>query len=193
MTPEHVVGLRERAAQGEDLRKLACEFGVTYYAALSAVRGKTYAGAPGPITPPARIEHGQSRTPEYQVWLSMVRRCEEIGRRDYARYGGRGIRVCPRWRESFPVFLSDLGARPSPTHSIDRIDPDGNYEPSNVRWATDAEQRRNKRTTRMIEFGGERLCVADMARKHGLSPYVVYVRLNNGWAAERALTTQVRA
>lgn len=98
----------------------------------------------------ARSVHGHARTGhhsvEYKTWCGMRRRCTNSNERSWPRYGGRGIRVCERWN-SFELFLLDMGPKPSPQHSIDRIDPDGNYEPSNCRWATLDEQNRNKRLT----------------------------------------------
>lgn len=88
-------------------------------------------------------------TPEYRAWISMKTRCADYpDRPDYALYFARGIRVCERWLNSFQNFLSDVGPRPSDTHSLDRIDVDGNYEPSNVRWATRSEQAFNTRRSK---------------------------------------------
>lgn len=78
----------------------------------------------------------------------MKARCRDVKRSNYRYYGGRGITVCERWANSFEAFLQDMGPRPSSTHSIDRIDPNGNYEPENCRWATYEEQRANRRITR---------------------------------------------
>lgn len=89
--------------------------------------------------------HGWRRTPEYAAWTRMKNRCYNVKDRRYADWGGRGIRVCLKWRKSFPAFLTDVGRRPSPQHSIDRINNDGDYEPDNVRWATRIEQARNCR------------------------------------------------
>lgn len=86
-----------------------------------------------------------ARTLEYGCWYSMIRRCYGAHCQDYKHYGARGITVCARWRESFPNFVADMGPRPGVTHSIDRIDVNGNYEPSNCRWATASEQQLNKR------------------------------------------------
>lgn len=85
------------------------------------------------------------RTPEYVAWANMISRCENPNYRNYKYWGGRGISVCARWRNSFPVFLLDVGRRPGGQYSLDRFpDPDGNYEPGNVRWATAIEQGNNK-------------------------------------------------
>lgn len=82
---------------------------------------------------------------EYHVWNSMIRRCTVPTQDGYKEYGGRGIKVCDRWLESFQNFLEDIGPRPSDIHSLDRREPNGNYEKSNCRWATLKEQARNKR------------------------------------------------
>lgn len=89
-------------------------------------------------------QHGLSKTPEHSVWKSMKSRCLNKNNNEYWRYGGRGITVCDRWVNSLPNFVNDMGKRPE-GYSIDRIDPDGNYEPSNCRWASAAQQNRNYR------------------------------------------------
>jgi hypothetical protein len=90
---------------------------------------------------------GYARTSEYGVWQAMRGRCRIIGNGGFKRYGGRGILVCERW-DNFENFLADMGKRPSPKHSIERIDNDGDYEPGNCRWATNSEQQANKSTSR---------------------------------------------
>lgn len=89
--------------------------------------------------------HGLSDAPEYYVWQQMKQRCLNPNNVTYEHYGGRGIVVCEAWAKSFTTFLGYMGRRPSYRHSIDRIDPDGNYEPGNVRWATSKVQNGNKR------------------------------------------------
>ncbi len=89
--------------------------------------------------------HGMSGTPEMWSWQHMIRRCGDPDGPEWKNYGGRGIVVCDEWRISFQAFISHIGQKPSPKHSIERIENDGNYEPGNVRWATPAEQRANQR------------------------------------------------
>lgn len=94
--------------------------------------------------------HEQSGTLVYRVWRSMKYRCSNPRAKDYPDYGGRGIKVCERWLNSFENFLADLGPRPTPQHSIERLDNDGNYEPGNCVWATKQEQNRNRRKIGML-------------------------------------------
>lgn len=94
--------------------------------------------------------HGLRNTREYKIWSDMRQRCQNPNRNDYARYGGRGIVVCDRWNNSFMAFYEDMGIRPSNKHSIDRIDCDGDYEPSNCRWATTTQQSRNRKYFNII-------------------------------------------
>lgn len=89
--------------------------------------------------------HGDSGSPEHRTWKLMKRRCDYPKGNRWIHYGGRGIKVCDRWLNSYENFLNDMGRKPTPKHSIDRINPDGNYEPSNCRWATAKEQSKNQR------------------------------------------------
>ncbi len=99
-------------------------------------------------------KHGMTNTPTHRSWLSMRRRCNEVTHDQYKYYGGAGVKVCERWQDSFDNFLADMGERPLGM-TLDRIDPAGNYEPNNCRWATQKEQMNN--TTRSVKFEGKTL------------------------------------
>src|SRR5689334_34521 len=96
--------------------------------------------------------HGHSGTPEHRAWCGMKMRCYYRKWEGYPDYGGRGIRVCDEWLNDFPAFLTHIGPRPSSSHSLDRINSDGNYEPGNVRWAVPVEQMNNRRMCVSIEW-----------------------------------------
>lgn len=135
------------------------------------------------------VAHGHSArgktTPTYFCWQDMRKRCSSPSMKSYKYYGGRGIHVCKRW-ESFKNFLADMGEKPAGT-SLDRIDNDGNYEPSNCRWSTASMQQRNKRNNRFLTLNGERLCVTDWARRIGLSEAGITKRLKRGLSVAEAL------
>jgi hypothetical protein len=133
-----------------------------------------------------------SRHPEYCVWALMKSRCTNPKDKGYHRYGGRGISVCDRWILSFEDFLNDMKPRPTPVHSIDREDNDGNYEPDNCRWATSKEQGRNRSDNRILEHDGQELTIAEWSEKTGLSEEVIRYRVSNGWSHEDAITKPVR-
>ena len=98
---------------------------------------------------PGNLRHGLYKTPEYRVWCKIKERCYNSSRKEFPRYGGRGIRLCDEWLNNPAAFVDYVGQRPSPRHSIDRIDNEGNYEPGNVRWATPKEQSRNTRRSKL--------------------------------------------
>lgn len=125
----------------------------------------------------------------YETWRQMKKRCFTTTNKNYSSYGGRGITVCERWRDSFDDFLADMGPKPSSDYSIDRVDPDGNYEPSNCRWATRYEQAETKRGTVLITLFG----VAKTKTRWMSYAYVnrsaVRARMARGWSFEDALFT----
>lgn len=121
-------------------------------------------------------------SPERISWYGAVRRCEYTRDRNYPYYGGRGIKVCDRWRVpgGFANFLADMGPRPSPRHSLDRIDYNGNYEPSNCRWTTARGQARNRRNNTLITIDGETLSLAEWGERAGISPKTIQSRIARG-------------
>lgn len=116
-----------------------------------------------------------NKHPMYRLWCGMKDRCGRVKAHNYKWYGGRGIRVCERWR-NFRNFLADMGERPAGM-TLDRIDSDGHYEPGNCRWATQKEQVNNSRTVRLIEFGGECLTLSAWAQRVGIKPPAMWSRL----------------
>ena len=118
----------------------------------------------------------------------MLQRCRPGGHPDY---GGRGIRVCDRWK-SYEVFLQDVGRRPSPKHSLDRIDNEGNYEPGNVRWATIKEQNRNTRGNRSLTPAGRTQVLIEWAEETGIPAERIRGRLRCGWTVGQALGFEPR-
>lgn len=133
--------------------------------------------------------HGLRNTSTYAIWRSMLARCENPKRKDYPRYGGRGVYVCARWH-SFENFVADMGLRPDGL-SIERENNDHGYEPGNCRWATPKEQNRNTSSSRILEAHGERLTMAEWAERTGLNPQTLQARLNRGWDTHKAISTPV--
>lgn len=141
---------------------------------------------------------GVFRALEYKSWCMIIARCENPNTGCYASYGGRGITVCRRWRfgdgtrTGYECFLADVGRRPTPHHSIDRIDNNGNYEPSNCRWATPSEQMLNTRTNRLVSVFGQTLPFTEAHRRFGVvGMSCAWMRLNRGMAPIDALTAPI--
>lgn len=141
-------------------------------------------------------KHGMTHTPTYSSWTAINSRCRSESNSNFKHYGSRGISVCGRWQRSFEAFLKDMGERPSLTHTIDRIDNDGNYEPGNCRWATRSQQRKNQRPNtrgRLIEFSGLCLSIKWWAIRLGIDERTLGHRIRKGWPIEKALTHPVSA
>jgi hypothetical protein len=128
------------------------------------------------------LKHGRRHSPEYNSWANMLSRCTNVNNPVFAHYGGRGIAVCDEWRTSFEEFFADMGPKPTPAHSLERIDVDRNYEPTNCRWATRKEQNENKRNSLFLVFRGERLVIAQVAKQLDIDRTTLtrYMR-RNGW------------
>jgi hypothetical protein len=149
-------------------------------------------GCMTPIENPSGIgrpkKHGLFGTWVYGLWQSMIRRCYSEKDICYHLYGGRGIRVCDRWKNSVEAFYADMGDRPTEAHQIDRKNSDGNYEPDNCRWATPIEQARNRKSNRFIEFNGMRKTISEWSEITGIHKGVIKCRLNSGHTPEVALS-----
>lgn len=136
-------------------------------------------------------KHGGRRTSEYKIWLGVKQRCLNPKNPSYRHYGGRGITVCVRWAESFERFLADVGPRPSMSHTIDRKDNKGNYEPGNCRWATHTEQMNNTRRNRLVTVSGETMTLSEAERRGQLAVPAGHVasRVHAGWDIDAAVST----
>jgi hypothetical protein len=141
-----------------------------------------------------RFTHGHTRagnlSAAYRCWSAIRRRCGYKKGEHYARYGGRGIRVCERWMK-FENFFADMG-EPPPGMTIERKNNDGPYSKGNCRWATAKEQARNRSNNRMVTFRGVAKCLSEWAAEMGLRVDTVWGRLARGWSVEKALTTPAR-
>lgn len=145
------------------------------------------------MTIPANFKHGLWDTRIYGIWGKMIDRCHKLKNDSFKYYGARGIIVCDLWRSEFLAFNEWSLANGYGDHlSIDRRDNDGNYEPENCRWATAAQQARNRSNTRLFDFRGEKMILSDIAKACGVRAHVLYHRvLNSGWSVEAAIWTPI--
>lgn len=139
--------------------------------------------------------HGQARragarTGAYHTWASMMGRCYRPTAGGFLFYGARGIRVCERWHR-FEHFAADMGPRPDGA-TLDRVDPNRDYEPNNCRWASRLQQSRNTRRNVVIEYQGQSRCASEWAVLIGVSVTTIYARLRNGWPTEQVLSPPLR-
>ncbi len=134
--------------------------------------------------------HKMSGTPEWWAWVHMFQRCGNPNNLRYHRYGARGIKVCERWN-AFESFFADMGPRPSPKHTLERRDRNGNYEPGNCAWDTKAVQNNNKCNNRYVAYKGQRMTLMQALEAAGtaLSYPALRGRLKRGWPLEEALET----
>lgn len=183
-----VIGRSENDARNHSRWICRCECGTEKVLHGNNLRnGKTKScGCVGKTT------HGHTKgrrcSSLYGVWAAIIQRCTNPDSASYPQYGGRGISVCERWKNSFADFLEDVGERPSPMHSIDRKDNSRGYEPGNVQWATRSEQGRNTRRNRLVTVDGVTRCVAEWAEISGVTPSAITQRLNAGWSDRDAIT-----
>lgn len=122
----------------------------------------------------------------------MKSRCNTPSSTGFEHYGGRGIRVCTAWENSFEAFFSDMGSRPASGYSIDRIEVDGNYEPGNCRWATKKTQSRNLRSNHLISVLGAEVTIAEAAELCGIRANTIIYRLRRGWSESQAVSLSLR-
>ncbi len=140
-----------------------------------------------------KLRHGLTETKEYRSWCHIKNRCYNPNNPFYKHYGGRGIGMCERWRDSFESFLEDVGPAPSGQHSIDRVDNDGDYEPGNVRWADRMTQAGNKSNRRVFTYQGESKTLPEWARSLGISRNTLLSRIYlYQWPVDRALSEPVQ-
>lgn len=142
----------------------------------------------------SRRTHGGGHTRLYNIYCNMKNRCYNVKQAEYSNYGGRGIKVCCEWRDSFIAFKDWAIANGYKEDlTIDRIDVNGNYEPSNCRWITKREQQFNKTNTRYFEYKGQKKCLSEWAEIFGINKPTLYNRIYNlGWSIERALETEIK-
>lgn len=139
-----------------------------------------------------RGTHGMTKTPEFRAWTGMIQRCYNANHSAHPRYGGRGIKVCDRWVDSFENFFEDMGARPR-KGTLDRIDNNGDYTPENCRWATRKDQANNRSSNHLITACGETKTISEWAKALGTSDSTIRNRIRVlGWSKEDAVTTPVR-
>lgn len=131
--------------------------------------------------------HSMSNSKEYKVWCAMKTRCTNPNRDNYKYYGGRGIKVCKEWLESFETFYKDMGPCPSPEHTIERDDVDADYSPGNCKWVHLKEQAFNKRNSIKVVYKDNEISLSKLVRDLGLDYDLMYVRISNGWSVEDAI------
>lgn len=145
------------------------------------------------MNPNGNIKHGGHGTVTYKRWKSMNQRCTNPAASNFKHYGGRGVTICERWRASFAAFLADMGECPGAHMTLDRLDNSKGYEPGNCRWATMAEQNRNRSHCVMLTHNGITQNITDWAIALGMRPQTLTERLRLGWTPERALTQPIKA
>ncbi len=176
-----VVGIEHVGVNGAQFWQCDCECGESTVVPHALLVGK------GPRSCGCiRSKHGLSRTRTYRIWRGMMDRCHNPNSKHFPGWGGRGIKVCDRWKR-FRPFLEDMGIAPEGLQ-IDRVDNDGDYCPENCRWATRTEQMKHTRQTRSVTFQGKTQCLKDWSRELGFSFRALHARLSRGWSVEEAFT-----
>lgn len=190
-----VVCLNGRSTKNKILWLCLCDCGSEYSATVANLRcGRTHSCGclRNEMLSKRATTHGASKTREYAIYRGIIARCENRNVRGYPRWGGAGIAICEEWRRSFESFLAHVGPRPSPRHSIDRINNLGNYEPGNVRWVTVDVQNNNRKNTRYVTYRGEVIPLRKAVRLAGdvIHYEAAAIRIFRcGWDVARAVET----
>ncbi len=178
-----------RAINGERYWKCICQCGNICLVTTSNLRRGNVRSC-ACLQREANTTHGRSHSAEYKTWEAMRRRCMKPKDKNFHSYGGRGITVCERWQK-FEHFFTDMGEKPTPKHSIDRIDNEGPYSPDNCRWATQQEQCQNRRGNLYLTYEDRRQTITEWARESGLKIGTLFWRIHRGWSIERSLKTPI--
>lgn len=168
-----------------------CSCGKDFIVMLNKLRqGKTKSCGCYMKTPSnsSSFSHGRTKSPEYKSWCHMKDRCLNPKNHKYINYGARGIRVCKEWLDSFENFLADMGDKPGPGYTIDRIDNNGNYCPSNCKWSTPKEQSNNRRSSAFVLYKGKKMTISECADTAGI-PYgsIQKYRWREDWQARHGI------
>jgi len=184
-----LVALRHvgKNTSGTAIWECVCDCGVTKNVAGSHLRGGRTLSC-GCLLRKAVTTHGMSKSPEHNAWRAMIGRCHTPTNKRWSYYGGRGIVVCEAWRNDFMAFYKHIGDRPSDKHSIDRIDVNGNYEPGNVRWATQKCQSRNRRSNVFYELNGMRMTLPEWAEHLSIPEITMRKRLKAGLSLDQVFS-----
>lgn len=181
---------------GARMWECLCACGATVEKSTNALGGGvSHCGAQcsGPAGGASRVKHGLHATKEYRLWQGIIQRCTNPNSQHYARYGGRGIKVCRTWAKSFESFLADVGFAPSNLHTLDRKDNNKGYYPTNVRWATRAEQANNRSTNLFATVEGFTGTLSEISTKFAVRYSVVTQRYRRGLRGEELVQPKMKS
>ena len=181
---------RHAVVKGNIIWKCLCDCGQVALVNASNLRGGKTAScgcARRESVRQRQVRHGMYGSPVYKVWVNMKGRCLNPKNAKYHRYGGRGIKICQEWIDSFDAFFRDMGEPPSPLHTIERKDNNGDYCPENCQWATKQEQANNVSRNRCLTYGGRTQTLAMWSRERGINPSTLQTRIARGFSVARAL------